>query len=113
MILTPSETEPTSNDYVRRCLDDALDSFIHQVKALEQEVRAGNCADEIQARKLFLDLKSWMKWAYQAEKIRAESQKIASGYQLGDGLDLAAARAGIGCRLDRLRRCCREEQVSD
>ena len=47
MIPTPFETEPTSNDYVRRRLDDALDSFVHQVKALEQEVRAGNCADEI------------------------------------------------------------------
>ncbi len=112
MILNPSESEPLSKDCIRRRLDAALSSFVQQVEALEAQVRAGNYADETQARDLFLNLKLWIRWANEAEKIRAESQKVASGNHFGNDLDLAAARAGIGCRLDRLRRCCREGQIS-
>ena len=79
MILNSSENEPLSQKCVWRRLDAALSSFVQQIEALEDEVRAGNRADEIQARELFLNLKGWIRWAIEAERIRAESQKIASG----------------------------------
>ena len=112
MIQPPSETEPLSKDCAQRRLDEALNSFIQQIEDLEQQVRAGNHADKTQARDLFLNLKTWIRWANEAERIRAESQKVTSGNQFGTELDLTAARVGIGCRLDRLRRCCREGQIS-
>ena len=106
MIQPPSETAPLSKDCAQRRLDEALDSFIQQIEELEYQVRAGNHADKTQARDLFLTLKAWIRWANEAERIRAESQKVISGNQFGAELDLDSARVGIGCRVDRLRRCC-------
>ena len=85
MIQPPSETAPLSKDCAQRRLDEALDSFIQQIEELEHQVRAGNHADKTQARDLFLTLKAWIRWANEAERIRAGSQKVISGNQFGAG----------------------------
>ena len=88
MIQPPSETAPLSKDCAQRRLDEALDSFIQQIEELEHQVRAGNHADKTQARDLFLTLKAWIRWANEAEGIRAESQKVISGNQLKITLEM-------------------------
>ena len=54
---------------------------------------------------------AYLKAVEMEARIHAERKRKA-GVSGGYALDLGAARSEIGCRLDRLRRCCEDRRVS-
>ncbi|MFY0596090.1 MAG: hypothetical protein JXQ85_06645 [Cognatishimia sp.] len=77
------------------------------LRGLEDEVMAGEPASVREASKLLADIRTWSRLAIETEarfeKRRQEKEGIVDGY----ALDLVEARRTIGCRLARLRKCCR------
>jgi hypothetical protein len=71
----------------------------------------GEGEKETEVRKLFQDLRRWLKLAHDAEKLVAERNREKLGIKYDYGLDLRAAHDQIGCRLDRLRRCCDQGKI--
>ena len=52
------------------------------------------------------DIRQFIKHAYDVEAKYNEEQRKQLGIAGQSGFDLGAARADIGCKLDRLRECC-------
>ena len=63
-------------------------------------------------RRLFLELRKWLIWAYELERLSGKYRQTNSAGEAGYSLDLEAARHQIGRRLDRLRQAEFEEEIS-
>lgn len=108
-------TPDSDDDSVQQSIDTIavqLRSFVFELEYLQSKISAGDTVNETDARKLFSDIRSWLKLAKEAEFACAERNRKALGIVGDYGLDLDAARDQVGCRLDRLRRCCHERKVS-
>lgn len=99
----------------QRCEDIArtLQDMQDELEALRGRFRDGDLDDRRAGQSLFADIRYWLKQARETEqeldKIRREDAGLAGDY----GLDLHAARFEVGCRLARIRRCCREGRLSE
>jgi len=111
ILFTPDDkANPLSSEFER--LERTLSSFAQDIENLAQRVHSGDVVTETEVRKLFQDLRGWLKLAYEAERTVAEHNRKRKGISGDYGLDLAQAKSQIGCRLDRLRRCCDQGKVS-
>ena len=113
MVLITAEEESSALETEREAIAQELRTIRKMVADLREKVEAGETGTSSEAAKALADLRAWLKHAketeVQIERHRREHAGIAGAY----GLDLDAARVAVGCRLDRLRKCCREERVSD
>ncbi|WP_233544888.1 hypothetical protein [Pseudooceanicola sediminis] len=88
------------------------------LKALQDRVRAGEVEAVKETTKMCGEIRFWVRFALEMEAKLDEGKKrngvssTRGGGTGGGDIDLAAARASIGCRLDRLRRCGYAEVVS-
>lgn len=96
-------------DAVRQTLAHLTQSL----RGLEDEVMAGDPIAVREAGKLLADIRTWSRLAIETEARFEERRKRQEGIVDGYALDLVEARRTIGCRLARLRRCCREGQVPE
>lgn len=111
VLITPEDdTENFGPEFDR--VQTQLRSFLADIEDLQKRVHAGEGVKEIEVRKLFQELRVWLKLAHEAESIVAQRKREKLGIKHDYGLDLQAARDQIGCRLDRLRRCCKDGKVS-
>lgn len=94
-----------------------LDAEIEQVRRtmtyltellalMEDEVMEGEPGAIKEAAKLLGEIRNWSKLAMETEARFEEREKRREGAANGYALDLEEARATIGCRMARLRRCC-------
>lgn len=99
--------------------DAGLDAEIEQVRRrmiyltellalMEDEVMEGDVGAIKEAGKLLAEIRNWSKLAMETEARFEERERRRDGIAHGYALDLEAARTTIGCRLARLRRCCRD-----
>ncbi|MDR9393583.1 MAG: hypothetical protein RI571_04570 [Roseovarius sp.] len=104
MVLITSEENPTR-------LTTSIDALARQLAEMREEleerykqIRAGNFSGLEDSKTAVADIRQWLRIALEAEvqleKRRKQEQGLAGGY----GIDFDAARAEVGCRLDRLRR---------
>lgn len=73
----------------------------------QKQVRAGEVVNVNEARKLFSDLRAWLKMAHETEAVSAKRNKKQEGIAKDYRLDLDQARTQIGCSMARLRRFLR------
>ena len=110
VLITPEDdTDHFSKEFER--VYKQLRSFLTCIEDLQQRVQTGEGVKETEVRKLFQDLRGWLKLAHDAEKLVAERNREKLGIKYDYGLDLRAAHDQIGCRLDRLRRCCGQGKI--
>ncbi|MCL3883704.1 hypothetical protein [Marivita sp. GX14005] len=112
ILITASE-EGGALESERAAIARELATIREMVAALREKVEAGESGTGGEAGRILSDLRVWLKHAketeVQIERHRRETARVSGSY----GLDLDAARDVVGCRLDRLRKCCRERGVSD
>ena len=103
---TPKDTPSLEEEF--DAVRQTLAHLTRTLRGLEDEVMAGDAASVREAAKLLGDIRTWSRLAIETEarfeKRRQEQQGIVDGY----ALDLIEARRTIGCRLARLRKCCRQ-----
>ena len=113
MVLITAEEEGSMLDEERAAITQELRAIREMVMRLRETVEAGDAGTGVEVGKLLADLRTWLKHAKETEvhivRHRRETAKINGSY----GLDLDAARDVVGCRLDRLRRCCREGRIPE
>ena len=113
MVLITADEEGDALEAERAAIAQELKAIREMVAQLRETVEAGGTGTGVEAGKVLSDLRAWLKHAKETEvhlaRHRRETAKISGSY----GLDLDAARHVVGCRLDRLRRCCREGSVSE
>ncbi len=85
-----------------------LAHLTRSLRGLEGEVMAGDAAAVREAAKLLADVRTWNRLAIDMEARFEDRRKQQEGIVDGYALDLVEARRTIGCRLDRLRKCCRQ-----
>ena len=91
-------------DTVRQTLAHLTQSL----RGLEDEVMAGDSVAVREASKLLADIRTWSRLAIDTEARFEERRRKQQGIVDGYALDLVEARRTIGCRLARLRKCCRQ-----
>ena len=111
-LITPEKSDSRLERQIQR-IEATLDSFLADIEDLQKMVRAGEVTNVNVARKLFSDLRTWLKLAHETEAISAQRSKTTQGIVHNYGLDLDEARTQIGCRLARLRRCCQERDLPE
>ncbi|WP_372891660.1 hypothetical protein [Rhodosalinus sp.] len=93
-------------------LDEEIASIARQLRGMRHELEdfqhmlaRGDWDDAREAGKAVASVKQWIRLAIEAEMLLHARRRKSSGLARGSyALDLAAARAEIGARLDRLRR---------
>ena len=85
-----------------------LEDLAADLRALQGKLRTG----EVKKQDIGVaaaDLRYWLKALRETEAeldtLRRKDSEVVGAY----GIDLETARFEIGCRLDRLKACCREE----
>ena len=109
ILITPEETSSPLNEDIER-LQTNLRGFARDIENLQERVQSGDVTDA-ETRKVFSDLRSWLRMAMETEKALAQQNRQRLEIDGDYGLDLDAARDQIGCRLARLRRCTDTGQV--
>ena len=111
ILITPEETSSPLNEDIER-LQTNLRGFARDIENLQERVQSGDVTDA-ETRKVFSDLRSWLRMAMETEKALAQQNRQRLEIDGDYGLDLDAARDQIGCRLARLRRCTDTGQVPE
>ncbi|MFX4298299.1 MULTISPECIES: hypothetical protein [Roseobacteraceae] len=112
IIITPD----ADAEQIQQALDTVyreLGELREQLVFLKEEARNGGDADTKDVKATVASLRSsletCMKLETQVAECRRKQSHIAQG---GYALDLDAARAEVGCRLNRLRDCSGTREVS-
>lgn len=100
-------------------LTDHMAEIIEELKRLKDDLRRtqGYVQSEEpgftrEALRCAGDVRAFIKHAYDVEARIHEEERKHLGIAGDSGFDLDAARAAIGCKLDRLRDCCGAGAVS-
>ncbi|WP_236045265.1 MULTISPECIES: hypothetical protein [Pseudooceanicola] len=89
-------------------LDRQIGDITRDLEALQDRVRAGDVTAVGETTKMCQEIRKWIGFAMEME---AKLDDGRQGQRAGGDIDLGAARASIGCRLDRLRRCGHPERI--
>ena len=111
ILITPEETSSPLNEDIER-LQTNLRGFARDIENLQERVQSGDVIDA-DTRKVFSDLRSWLRMAMETEKALAQQNRQRLEIDGDYGLDLDVARDQIGYRLARLRRCTDTGQVPE
>jgi hypothetical protein len=100
-------------------LSGHIGEIVEQLKDLKRELRMvqGYVQSEEpghvrEALRCAGDIRTFIRHAYEVEAKYNEERRRELGLAGDAGFDLDAARAEIGCKLDRLRACCAAGAVS-
>ncbi len=74
------------------------------LELLQDRIRAGDFEDLKTSTRAISDIRQWLRIALEAENNLEQRNKRSKGIVHDYAIDFDAARASIGCRLDRLRR---------
>ncbi|MGB2200772.1 MAG: hypothetical protein ACPH5G_05485 [Pseudooceanicola atlanticus] len=95
-----------------------IDDIVHELRQLKTDLRRvqglvkdGEPGSVKEALRTASDVRTFLRIAYEVEAKHHEDRRRDQGGASGE-LDLDAARAEIGCKLDRLRRCCGAGEIS-
>ena len=101
------EVGPDTLQRAIRTVEEQLLSMKDDLEDLNRRVRHGEFDALKDSTKITTEIRQWLRIATEMEAKLAERRKTEEGIVNGYALDLDAARTQIGCRLSRLRRCCR------
>lgn len=112
--MTLIKAEHTTTD-----LSGHIAEIVEELKRLKDDLRAtqGYVQSEEpgftrEALRCAGDVRAFIKHAYDVEARVHDEERKQLGIAGDSGFDLDAARAEIGCKLDRLRECCGAGAVS-
>lgn len=88
---------------IRRQLGDIRE----ELENLTKRVRSGEVGSKTDATQMFGNIKVWLRLAMELEAKLAELEKRDAGIANSYAVDMDKARIEVGCRLARLRACCR------
>ena len=110
LITAQAETDRLQRE--RDSITEVLRDLREDLETMAAQTRGGEGSKTAEAKALLADMRYWLKalreTEVELETIRRKEADIAGHY----GLDLERARIEVGCRLDRLRRCCGAGGVS-
>ena len=112
-LITPDEGLSVLDQHLSS-IERQLVLIKHDLETLHEQILAGKIGSETHANKTMGSIKHWIRLAIETEMKIAEQKRHQAGLgRCGYGIDLAEARHQIGCRLDRLRNCCKQTSVSE
>ncbi len=112
MTLVTTDDGPSGLSTSLALLEEQLSMMKEDLEALQKSLRAGNTEDLKNSSRTLSDIRQWMRIALEAEMNLEKRKKQEKGIVGGYALDFDAARASIGCRLDRLRRARCPRRIS-
>lgn len=112
MALVEPQTGPSSLSKAIEVAEGQLTDLTALAGELLEEIKAGNLDTVKDAAKAADELRKILRLAIELEVRNERDRKREAGVSGSYGLDLEQARADIGCKLGRLRRCCRAGEVS-
>lgn len=112
MIVIAPEKQASNVEDLFASLQNTVLELRNQAEDLKRTLEAGQEADPVTKNLGWSDLSSLIRNCQKVETCLVEQKNRQNGVvQNGYALDLETARVEIGCRLDRLRRCCHENEV--
>lgn len=114
MTLFTPETEIALTEARIGSLVEVIAGLREQIEALTQEAVTGGKLKETDVTKALADLRRAVVQCTSMEEkldaIRNRQAGVTGGCHV---IDMARARADIGCKLDKLRACCSADAVSE
>jgi hypothetical protein len=104
MVLITPDDGPSGLTTSIRSLEHQLADMRQELEAKYEQLRAGDLSNLKDGAKATAEIRQWLKIALEAEVQLEKHRKNEKGIVHDYALDFDAARAAIGCRLDRLRR---------
>ncbi|MCE8506909.1 hypothetical protein KQ247_00305 [Ruegeria pomeroyi] len=112
-LITPEERISRTAELLQS-LENSIRDLRNAAEDLQKRIRAGEDGDLAGYGKQMGQAASLIRECQKVEASFAEQVRREAGIaQGGYALDLDRARSEIGCRLARLRKCCREGAVSE
>ena len=106
-VVTPEERKSLTQEHLRAFLD-SIQNLRKAIDGLNKQAAEGEDVDLALAQKLLSPAESVIKNCVKLEMSLVEQKNRELGIvQGGYAVDLDRARFEIGCRLARLRACCR------
>jgi hypothetical protein len=106
IVITPEDQTDDLVDLFQSLQSSVLD-LRHEAEDLKKALQAGQELDQRATKLGCTDLQKLIRDCQKVETCLVERKTRQTGIvQNGYALDLDAAKAEIGCRLDRLRKCC-------
>jgi len=110
-IITPEQDVETSAE-ILQALQDTVRQLRRDISDVIEQAATGETINDAAALKALSKVQGLIGACAKAEALLNEQRNKQAGIARGGhALDLATARADIGCKLDRLRRCCGAEPV--
>lgn len=108
---TTSEGGALEADFMR--VRQAMVQMTRMLGLLEEDVLNGDARAVKEAGKLLAEIRAWSRVAIETEARLNDYRKQQDGVVQNYALDLEKARHQIGCRMARLRRCCRSGKIPE
>lgn len=97
----------------RETITQVLKDLREDLEATTARLRDGETVKAPEVKGLLTDMRYWLRALRETEAELDTIIRNEAGITGSYGLDLEIAGAEIGCRLARLRECCREGELSE
>ena len=97
----------------RASLTQVLGDLREDLEQMAAQMRGGEGVKTPEVKALLTDMRYWLRALRETEAELETIRRKNAGFTEGYGLDLERACIEVGCRLDRLRRCCGAGEVSE
>ena len=97
----------------RESITQVLRDLREDLEQMAALMRGGEGVKTPEVKALLTDMRYWLKALRETEAELETIRRKEAGITGGYGLDMERARVEIGCRLDRLRRCCGAGKLSE
>ncbi len=94
-------------------ISQTLSGLGQQLRTLSSRLQKGDTAKNGEDKALLADIRYWLKAARDTELEIEDLRRRDAGITGEYGLDLEQACFAVRCRLDSLRTCCREGELSE
>ncbi|MWD29244.1 hypothetical protein E0K89_017320 [Aquicoccus sp. SCR17] len=110
--MDPKDQEPSPFDRRIEVVDAQLEELSEELEAWKCALREGKSPKPGDIKRTLTEVRQLVRLASELEMKIAERDIRESGlHRPGYAIDFDSARSQIRCRLDRLRRCCREGTI--
>ncbi|HAR80871.1 MAG TPA: hypothetical protein DCS25_00565, partial [Sulfitobacter pontiacus] len=107
MTMNTPEQEIAASEEQLQALQVAIRDLRREIESLREQARSGEEVNETAASKALGKASGMVATCVKVETYLNECRNRQAGIARGGyALDMERARADIGCKLDRLRRCC-------
>lgn len=110
-LITPPEDGSPIDPEIEE-LRASISEFRDDLRDLSEQVRSGEDNAVAVAGRLLLEIQRSLRQAKETEAKIERRRKQREGVVHDYAVDLDDARYQIGCRLGRLRQCCRADEIS-